>query len=75
LHSCKEQIMGQMAMSEENKVSFMQMMGKSVLDLGEVQSLESIFKKIKSVNSRQLRSIANEIFEQDKFSELTYIPE
>jgi predicted Zn-dependent peptidase len=75
LHSCKEQIMGQMAMSEENKVSFMQMMGKSVLDLGEVQSLESIFKKIKSVNSRQLRSIANEIFEQDEFSELTYLPE
>ncbi|MFL5730152.1 MAG: M16 family metallopeptidase [Cytophagaceae bacterium] len=75
LHGCKEQIMGQLAMSEENKVSFMQMMGKSVLDLGEVQSLESIFKKIKSVNARQLRQIANEIFREDEFSELTYLPE
>jgi predicted Zn-dependent peptidase len=75
LHGCKEQIMGQLAMSEENKVSFMQMMGKSLLDLGEVQSLESIFKKIRSVNSRQLRQIANEVFIEDDFSELTYLPE
>jgi predicted Zn-dependent peptidase len=75
LHSCKEQIMGQLAMSEENKVNFMQMMGKSLLDLDEVQSLESIFKKIKSVNSRQIRQMANEIFIEDEFSQLTYLPE
>jgi predicted Zn-dependent peptidase len=75
LHSCKVQLMGQLAMSDENKVSFMQMMARSMLDLDEVVSLEAIFKKIKGISARQLRQLANESFREDEFSYLTYLPE
>jgi len=75
LHTCKQQLMGQLAMAEESNISFMQMMGKSLLDLGQVDSLSDIFRLIENVRSAELLEIANEMFDQDKLSVLTYIPE
>lgn len=75
LASIKEQICGQLAMAEESNVGMMQMMGKSLLDLGRIDTLSSIFDQINDVSAKQLQDLANEMFIEDQLSELTYIPE
>ena len=74
LHRAKEQLIGQLAMSEENNTSLMLMMGKSLLDLDRIPSLEGIFEKIKSTSAQQLQAIAEEMFDEKQLSYLTYIP-
>ncbi|QSE97638.1 M16 family metallopeptidase [Fulvivirga lutea] len=74
LHTAKEQLMGQLAMAEENNTSFMLMMGKSILDLNRIDSLDDIFKKIKSVSASDLQDMANEMFQQKDLSTLTFTP-
>ncbi|WP_268123376.1 M16 family metallopeptidase [Roseivirga pacifica] len=75
LHSAKEQLVGQLAMAEENNVNLMLMMGKSILDLERIESLDSIFKNIRSVTSTELLDIANATLKDDKMSFLTFLPQ
>ena len=74
LHKAKEQIMGQLAMSEENNSSLMLMMGKSILDLDKIQPLEEIFEEVKKISSTDLREIANQTLEEKNLSILTFLP-
>jgi len=74
LKTAKEQLMGQLAMAEENNVSLMLMMGKSILDLNKIESLDSIFEQIKKISSADLQDIANEMFQESDLSFLTYLP-
>ncbi len=74
LHTAKEQLMGQLAMSDENNTSYMLMMGKSILDLGRIDTLDQIFDRIKSVSAKELQDIANEMLQEDELSMLTFIP-
>ena len=66
--------MGQLAMSEENNSSLMLMMGKSMLDLNAIQSIDEIFKEIADISSSKLRDIANETLEEKNLSILTFLP-
>jgi predicted Zn-dependent peptidase len=75
LDSAKEQIKGQLAMAEENNLSLMLMMGRSVLDLGRVPSLEETYHQIDETNSLMLRDIAQEIFDEKKMSYLIMEPD
>ena len=75
LNEIKEQIKGQLAMSEENNLSLMLMMGRSVLDFGRVPTLEEIFGQIDEVSASKLQDIAQDIFNEKKLSYLTMIPE
>ncbi len=75
LHQTKVQLMGQLAMSEESNMNFMLMMAKSILDTGRVDSLPEIFEEIELVTSSQLQDIANEMFNENDFSYLTFLPE
>ncbi len=75
LHQAKEQLVGQLAMSEENNVSLMIMLGRSILDLNRIDLLEDIIKEIRSVTSLDLRNIANEIFRESKTCRLIFEPE
>jgi predicted Zn-dependent peptidase len=75
LDSAKEQIKGQLAMAEENNLSLMLMMGRSVLDLGRVPSLEEIYHQIDETNSLKLRDIAQDIFDEKKLSYLIMEPD
>ncbi|MEO1049789.1 MAG: pitrilysin family protein [Bacteroidota bacterium] len=74
LTSAKEQLMGQLAMAEENNTNLMLMMGKSILDLERIDSLEDVFTQIRKVTSQDLRDVANEIFSENQLSYLTFIP-
>ncbi|TLU99015.1 M16 family metallopeptidase [Dyadobacter luticola] len=75
LHQTKVQLMGQLAMSEESNMSFMLMMAKSLLDTGRVDSLPEIFSEIEQITSGQLQEIAQELFNEQNFSYLTFLPE
>ena len=74
LHTAKEQLMGQLAMAEESNIGLMMMMGKSILDLDRVDTLNEIFDQIKKIEAKQLQEIANEILSEDRLSYLNYIP-
>lgn len=74
LQTAKDQIKGQLAMSEENNNSIMLMMAKSLLDLGRIQSLESIFEKIDAITTLELMDLANETLKRDSMSILTFNP-
>ena len=75
LHTAKEQLFGQLAMAEENNLNFMLMMGKSILDNNEVESLESIFENIRKVTANDLLEIAQEMFDDSQLSVFRYLPE
>jgi predicted Zn-dependent peptidase len=74
LSAAKEQIKGQMAMAEENNLSLMLMMGRSVLLYNRVPTLEDIFERIDRIDAKQLKRIAEDIFDEKKLTYLTMIP-
>ncbi len=75
LAAAKEQIKGQLAMSEENNLSLMLMMGRSVLLYNRVPRLEEIFQTIDNTNAQKLQDVAQDIFDEKKLSLLTMVPE
>jgi len=74
LHRAKEQFIGQLAMAEENNTNLMLALAKSMLDLGDMESLSSIIEKIRNTESNELQDIANEILVEDELSFLYYKP-
>jgi predicted Zn-dependent peptidase len=74
LLAAKEQIKGQLAMSEENNLSHMMMMGRSILSRGTVPSLEEIFQQIQDTDAGKLQTIAQEMFNPEKLSYLKMLP-
>ncbi|MCC5939058.1 MAG: insulinase family protein [Lunatimonas sp.] len=74
LHMAKEQTIGQMAMAEENYPGLMLVYGKTLLDKGYIEPLENIFAVIKSATAEELQDLAQEVYDEDQFSFLTYLP-
>ena len=74
LHSLKEQMMGHLAMAAENNVGMMLSIGKSLLDLDKIRSIDDIFKEIQVVSASELMELANEELDIDAMSTLTYLP-
>lgn len=74
LHKSKEQFIGQMAMAEENNISLMLMLGKSLLVHNKIETFDDVVKKIRNVSSNELFEIANEIFDENKLSFLYFVP-
>ena len=70
LRSAKEQILGQVAMAEESNISFMIMMGRSLLDMGKIPTLEEIFGRIQKTSADDIAALAHEMFDEEK---LTYL--
>mgnify|MGYP003682195997 CR=1 FL=1 len=74
LLNLKEQLCGQLAMAEESNSGIMQLMGKSWLDLGRIESIDEIFDKIRAVDAIQLADLANQFFNEEEFSTLIFNP-
>lgn len=75
LHKAKMQLMGQLAMGSENNQNLMLGMARSLLDLGEVESLESVFESIKKITAYDLQEIARDMFREEELSILRYVPQ
>ena len=62
-------------MSEENNNAVMLMMAKSILDLNKVPDINLLFDKIDQVDAHQLMELAQESFDFNKLSMLSFHPE
>lgn len=75
LRNAKEQIKGQLAMAEEGNLMMMLMLGKSILDMGRVESLAEIFSEIDALTSKDLIEVANMAWDHDNWVRLAFLPE
>ncbi len=67
-------MMGHLAMAAENNAGMMLSIGKSLLDLEKINSIDEIFKQIKVVNAGELLDLANQELDTEAMSTLTYLP-
>ncbi len=73
LKKYKLQLMGQLAISSENKENLALNIGKSFLRYDKLDELQEIKKLIDNISAEQLREIAVEIFDPKQLSVLKYI--
>ncbi len=74
LSKAKRQILGQIAMAQENNVALMLALGKSLLTFNRIDTFEEIRDKIESITASDLMEVANEILAPDQLSTLIYKP-
>ena len=72
LKSAKKQLLGQLAIANDNAEARCLTMGKSLLVFGEIESMESIRGKIWAVTAADIRSIAEDILSREKIFTLIY---
>lgn len=75
LQQAKKRFIGQIALGEENRMSVLISMAKSLLDFNHIDSLEDLFRNINAVTETELLEISNEIFDTDYLSSLNFVPE
>ena len=75
LHHAKTQFNGQIALSEENRLNIMLMLGKNLVQGFSMETLNEVIHKINQVQADELQEIANEIFDFDQLSYLAYLSE
>jgi predicted Zn-dependent peptidase len=72
LSRAKKQLLGQLAISTENREDLMLSLGKSLLFFNRVDSMEVIFERIEKIGSAEIIDIANEVFDEPQSSILIY---
>ena len=72
LNKAKRQLLGQIAISSENKESYMLMIGKSLLVFNKVDSMSEVSEKINRISESHILEIANEVLNPEKFSTIIY---
>ncbi len=74
LKKAKQQIIGQITLSEENNCNIMLGMGKSLLLYNKIDSLQETHAKIMMITQEEILGIANEVFDTKQLSSLTFSP-
>jgi predicted Zn-dependent peptidase len=72
LHYAKKQFLGQLAISNEQKINEMLALGRSALFFDEIETLEEAIQAFEAITADQLLDVANEILLPDNFSYLSY---
>lgn len=72
MHKAKQQIIGQVAISQENTSSLMLGFAKTFLHFNRVDTLGETIAKIEKITADDIIAIANEIFDENQISTLTY---
>jgi predicted Zn-dependent peptidase len=72
LAKAKKQLIGQIAISQENLEDLALALGKSFMLYEQVETLETIYKKIQNISVDDLLETADEIFNNDHLSTLIY---
>lgn len=74
LHQAKQQFIGQIALANESKLGLMQSLGKSMANFEKVDTLQEVYESIRSITSEEILEICNELFEEKKLSQLSFVP-
>lgn len=72
MSKARKQLIGQLAMSQENHEDLMLAIGKSMLVFNKVESLVDIYKMISEISASQLMEVANRILQREKLTTLIY---
>jgi len=70
----KEQLLGQIQLVQENRINVLLSLAKSQLNLGKIIPLKAINEQIKSITALEIMNLAHEILDENKRSELVYLP-
>ncbi|HOW25162.1 MAG TPA: pitrilysin family protein [Bacteroidales bacterium] len=73
MNIARRQFIGQLAIAWESNLGRMLSMGKGILVMERVQSLEEMCRQIGSVTAEQLQEIACEMLDPDRLSRLTFL--
>ncbi len=73
-YKAREQLIGQLAMAEENNISLMLMLGRSLLDLDKIDRFDEIVTQIRNITSTDINKISDEMFNDHELSSLTFLP-
>lgn len=74
LHLAKEQLIGQLAIAEESNLSFMLMMGKSLLDMDRIDPLPQVLESIRGIEASVVQEVARDMLDEKQMSCLIYLP-
>ena len=72
LHDARQQLIGQLALSQDSGVGTMLALGKSYMLYDRVDPLHEVFKRIESITATDIQDLANEVFDPRKLSRLIY---
>ncbi|MCX7744637.1 MAG: insulinase family protein [Flavobacteriales bacterium] len=72
MEKLKKQVKGQLALANENYSHLLNVMARSYLIFNKFESLESTYKKIDKVTASQILECANNVFSEDRISELLF---
>lgn len=72
LNAAKKQLIGQIAISNDNHENITLGLGKSILHYNHFSSLEEIIKKIEKITKNEILDISNEILDTKNLSSLIY---
>ncbi|NQD69408.1 insulinase family protein [Sphingobacterium shayense] len=75
LKKAKHKFKGQIALAEESRMSMIIAAAKNVMDYNRVVSLAEVFNKIDEVSTSELLTIANDVFDANKLSSMSFVPE
>lgn len=75
LSVAKKQLLGQIALSQENRASLMLSLGKALLQFDRVDRFEEIQAQVHDITSAEIQELAAETFDQQYLATLSYIPE
>jgi len=74
LHQAKQKFIGQIALAEENRMSLIISIAKSLVDFNYADTLEEVFAKINAVTAEDMLAISNEIFDTERMITLLFEP-
>lgn len=72
LSKAKKQLLGQIAMAQENNNALMLAYGKSLLTFDRIDSFEEVAQHIEAITAEELQDVAQEIFNPNQLSHLIY---
>lgn len=72
LSQAKKQLMGQIAVQNDNNENLALSLGKSFMHYNHFNSLDEIFTKVEAITADQLQEVANEIFDENRLFSLIY---
>jgi predicted Zn-dependent peptidase len=72
LSKAKKQLIGQLAISNENREDLMLTLGRSYLYFDKVDSLSTVVEKIEKITAEDIFKVANEMLDKDRLSKLIF---
>jgi predicted Zn-dependent peptidase len=72
LSRAKKQLIGQLAISTENREDLMLSLGKSLLFFNKVDTMKVIVERIEKISNNEIMEVANEVFDEPQRSILIF---